>query len=124
MDSIENYSKDLKTHTEADTVITRKDLEHHKEYFNKNLKTINKIFSVGCEHGGRYVTQVNDASISTGQRKDHKDVPPGGVTPMRALCGGTEAPNVRLRHGVGAILSDFLDGDLDHNEMKSSEEMR
>ena len=84
------------------------------------------------EHGDRNVTRVNDASISTnveppvmrGQRKDHKDVPPGGVTPMRALCGGTEAPNARLGHGVGAILTDFLDGDPDNNEMKSSEEMR
>ena len=44
VDSIENYSNDLKTHTEADIVITRKDLEHHEEVFNKNLKTINKIF--------------------------------------------------------------------------------
>ena len=132
VDSIDNYSKDLKTHTETDTVITRKDLEHHEEIFNKNLKTINKVFGVGCEHGDRNVTRVNDASISTnieppvmrGQRKDHKDVPPGGVTPMRALCGGTEAPNARLGHGVGAILTNFLDGDPDNNEMKSSEEMR
>ena len=39
-----------------------------------------------------------------------------------ALCA--EAPNARLGHGVGAILTNFLDGDPDNNEMKSSEEMR
>ena len=56
-----------------------------------------------------------------GQWKDHKVVPPGGVVPKRALCGGIEAPNARLGHGVGKILTD---GDPDINEMKSSEEMR
>ena len=132
MDSVENYSNDLKTHSEADHVITRKELEQSEENFNKNLKSINKIFGVGVEHGDRNVTRVNDASISTnveppvmrGQRKDHKVVPPGGAVPMRALCGGTEAPNARLGHGVGVILTDFMDGDPDSNEMKSSEEMR
>ena len=132
MDSIENYSKDLKTHTTLDTIISRKDLENLEEKFNRNLKCINKIFGVGVEHGERNVVRVNDASISTnveppvmrGQRKDHKVVPPGGAVPMRALCGGTEAPNARLGHGVGKILTDLLDGDPDKNEMKSSEEMR
>ena len=132
MDSVENYSNDLKSHSEADHVITRKELEHSEENFNRNLKSINKIFGVGVEHGDRNVSRVNDASISTnveppvmrGQRKDHKVVPPGGAVPMRALCGGTEAPNARLGHGVGSILTDFMDGDPDINEMKSSEEMR
>ena len=132
VDSVENYSKELKKHTEADKVISREDLKNEEENFNRNLKCINSIFGVGVEHGDRNVERVNNASISTnveppvlrGQRKDQKVIPPGGVTPMRALCGGTEAPNARLGHGVGMILTDFLDGDTDHHEMKSSEEMR
>ena len=40
VDSIENYSKDLKIHTTLDTIISRKDLENLEENFNKNLKCI------------------------------------------------------------------------------------
>ena len=43
VDSVENYSNDLKSHSEADHVITRKELEHSEENFNKNLKTINGV---------------------------------------------------------------------------------
>ena len=45
VDSIENYSKDLKTHTTLNTIITRKDLENLEENFNRNLKCINKILN-------------------------------------------------------------------------------
>ena len=72
---------------------------------------------------------MNNASISTnveppalrGQRKTHKG---GDNPPLRALCGGAEAPNARLGHGVGCILTDLADADISEHEMKSSEEMR
>ena len=129
VDSVENYSRDLKTHVTADTIITRENLEYREEKNNQHHKCINSIFGVGAEHRKNYVERVNNASISTnveppalrGQRKTHKG---GDNPPLRALCGGTEAPNARLGHGVGCILTDFADADLSEHEMKSSEEMR
>ena len=114
VDSVENYSRDLKTHVTADTIITRENLEYREEKNNQHHKCINNIFGVGAEHGKNNVERVNNASISTnveppalrGQRKTHKG---GDNPPLRALCGGTEAPNARLGHGVGCILTDLAD---------------
>ena len=129
IDTLENYSEELKAHTVTDSVIDRSEVERIENKMNQNLYCLNRIFSVGSSHGNKNVDRVTKASTSTnveppvlrGQKKDHKNVTP---VPLRPVCGVVEAPNARLSHMLSLILDMIADTVSGHHECRSSENMR
>ena len=119
IDTLDNYSEELKVHIENDTVISREECVKIENKMNQSLYCLNQIFNVGSSHGERNVDRVHKASISTnveppvlrGQKKDHKNVTP---VPLRPVCGVTEAPNARISHMLSLILDMISDSVSDH----------
>ena len=109
-------------------------VENIEKGMNRQAKVFNKIFSVG-QNNPRDKDRIDIAATSTnvpppplyGLRKDHKKVPPGQEVagpPVRPVCAAKAAPNSRVSTFLCKVINDFCDGNEDHHEVKSSEEMR
>ena len=133
VDSIENYAKAVKVHTENDKEVTWKDVRKIEENNNKHLKEFNKIFSVGSQH--HHEERIAQASTSSNceppplyvLRKTHKKVVPGQEEtgpPSRPVCGARVAPNGMFSHMLSDIINNYCDANGMDTECKSSEEMR
>ena len=134
VDTAENYTKAIKVHTENDTKINMSQVEQIETEMNRQLKQFNKMFQVGAAHP-RDKDRINIASTSTnvpppplyGLRKDHKVIPPGQESagpPVRPVCAAKSAPNSRMSYFLCKMLNELCESVEEHNECKSSEEMR
>ena len=133
VDTIENYKEAVNVHTEGDETVDWDKVSSIEKTMNSHLKVYNKIFSVGVQHN--HEDRVSSASTSTNVpppplyilRKDHKNIPPGQENigpPGRPVCAAREGPNSRLSHFLSKVIRNYTDNVNNHNQCKSSEEMR
>ena len=127
----EEYVASLQPHIASDKVITLEEKNETEKILNGHSIQLTCILRVGESH--KLESRVKQAvtnkycnvPILFGLLKDHKEVPPRAVPPVRPVCGADEANNSQLSQmlaGIVTAVTEITDKKF-RSKCRSTEEM-